>query len=136
MSALNINKNNFAEEVLNSEKPVLVDFWASWCGPCQYEMPDFDEVWHELGDDVVFMMVNLTDGMYETKASAQNFINSMGYSFPIYFDLLSDASYTYGIESIPTTFFISARGNLIAYAQGAIDGDTLRYGISLIYKEK
>ena len=114
-------------------KPVVLNFWASWCGPCQYEMPDFDEVWRELGDDVVFMMVNLTDGVYETQASAQNFIDSMGYGFPIYFDILSDAAYTYGIESIPTTLFINAQGNLIAYAQGAIDGDTLRYAISMIY---
>ena len=44
MSALNINKNNFAEEVLNSEKPVLVDFWASWCGPCRMVIPVVEKI--------------------------------------------------------------------------------------------
>ena len=117
-------------------KPVVLNFWASWCGPCKMEMPDFEEVYREIGDDVVFMIVNLTDGTYETMYSAQSFINSMGYTFPVYFDLDSDAAYTYGIVSIPTTFFISARGNLIAYAEGALDGETLKYGISLIYSEK
>ena len=113
-------------------KPVVLNFWASWCGPCKMEMPDFEEVYREMGDDVVFMIVNLTDGTYETMASAQSFINSMGYTFPVYFDLTEEAAYTYGIVSIPTTYFISARGNLVAYAQGAIDHETLLYGISMI----
>ena len=44
MSAMNINKNNFHEEVMNSEKPVLVDFWAPWCGPCRMVVPIIDEI--------------------------------------------------------------------------------------------
>ena len=44
MSAMNINKNNFHEEVMNSEKPVLVDFWAPWCGPCRMVVPIVDEI--------------------------------------------------------------------------------------------
>lgn len=47
MSALNINKNNFVEEVMNSEKPVLVDFWASWCGPCRMVIPVVEKIAEE-----------------------------------------------------------------------------------------
>ena len=115
--------------------PVVLNFWASWCPPCKAEMPEFDEIAKEYEGKVAFMMVNLTDGQSETQSSAQAFIDSMGYTFPVYFDLDSDAAYKYGVQSIPTTYFIDAQGNLIAGATGAIDGDTLRRGISMIYTE-
>lgn len=115
--------------------PVVLNFWASWCPPCKSEMPDFNEICKEFEGKVTFMMVNLTDGESETVESARNFIHMMEYTFPVYYDTDMDASTVYGIQSIPTTFFIDAEGYLIAYGSGALDSETLRYGISMIYTE-
>ncbi len=113
-------------------KPVVLNFWASWCPPCQSEMPDFEAMYKQYGDQVEFMMVNCTDGSRETVETAKAFIAERYYSFPVYFDSDLDASTKYGAYSIPMTYFINAKGDLVVHAKGAISGDQLGRGISMI----
>ena len=58
-------------------KPIVLNFWASWCGPCKMEMPDFNEKHQQLGNDVQFLMINLTDGTTETVAFGEVSIRGM-----------------------------------------------------------
>ena len=112
--------------------PVVLNFWASWCPPCKAEMPEFDEIAKEYAGKVAFMMVDLTDGVQETQEKAQAFIDSMGYTFPVYFDTSGNAASVYNIRSIPATFVIDAQGNIEGYATGAISKETLLSGIEMI----
>ncbi len=114
-------------------KPIVLNFWASWCGPCQMEMPDFEEKYQELGEEVQFLMINMTGGR-ETKESADAFLKEQGYSFPVFYDLDSDAASTYGAYSLPTSYFIDAEGYIVARATGMIDGETLGEAIDMIYQ--
>ncbi len=113
-------------------KPIVLNFWASWCPPCKGEMPEFNEVYEETGEDITFMMVDLVDGQRETKKTGAQYITEQGFSFPVYFDMKQDAANIYGIVSIPTTIFIDKEGYIVTGAQGAIDAKTLKKGIDLI----
>lgn len=113
-------------------KPVVLNFWASWCGVCKTEMPHFENMYRQYKDDINFVMLNLT-GNGETTDRALSFIKENNYSFPVYFDDTGEGAVNYGIFSIPTTYFIDADGNIVVYAQGAIDLETLKKGIDMIY---
>lgn len=117
-------------------KPIVLNFWASWCGPCKSEMPDFDAACAELDGQVQFLMVNMTDGSRETVDTASAFIEEQGYTFPVYYDTEQSAAYMYGVYSLPTTYFIDREGNLAAQAKGAISVDILQQGIDMIYTAK
>ena len=113
-------------------KPIVLNFWASWCGPCQMEMPDFQEKYEQLGESVQFLMINMTDGNRETVEIASSFLADAGYTFPVFYDTASEAAMVYSAYSLPTTYFIDAQGNPIARAVGAISAETLQQGIDMI----
>ena len=113
-------------------KPVVLNLWSSRCGPCQMEMPDFQEAYEDLGEEIHFLMVNVTDGSWDTVDSASAFIAENNYTFPVFYDTDISAASAYGVSSLPTTYFIDAEGNGVAYGMGAMDMDTLMSGIEMI----
>ena len=106
-------------------KPVVLNFWASWCGPCRKEMPDFQELYEVYGDDVTFMMINMTDGKRETLDLAREFVANQELNLPIYFDLDYDVMSTYGVRSLPTTYVLDEEGYLIEGYRGMISKEQL-----------
>ena len=122
------NQVNLSDLIVN-EQPIVVNFWASWCPPCKEEMPDFENVYQDLGDEVQFMMVSVVDGRRETIESATQFVAEGGFTFPVYFDTEQEGARAYGIQAIPTTIFIDSNGNIVHEILGKIDEETLRKGI-------
>ena len=112
--------------------PVILNFWASWCSPCKGEMPDFEAAYQTYGQEIQFMMINLTDGDRETVASAKDFIAEAGYTFPVFFDTELSAAMAYGTNSIPATYFVNGEGNLVAYGIGPLNLEALETGIGML----
>ncbi len=112
-------------------KPIVLNFWASWCPPCKEEMPDFNAAAQE-HTDIQFLMVNMTDGDRETVEIAKEYVEAQGFNFPVFFDTELSAATAYGAYSLPTTYFIDGDGNLTTYANGMIDANTLERGIQMI----
>ena len=112
-------------------KPLVVNFWASWCGPCKSEMPYFDKAAAER-DDVTILMVNLTDGQRDTVESVTKFAADEGYTFPLWFDTELSAANAYYVYSIPMTVFIAADGTLADYHTGAMSEETLNAYLDLL----
>lgn len=112
-------------------KPIVLNFWASWCYYCKEEMPDFNEAYKK-HSDIQFLMVNATDGASETIGSAKNYVDSQGFDFPIYFDTYFEASNAYQVTGLPMTVFIDKNGKLITYTSGMLTASELEKGISLI----
>lgn len=113
-------------------KPIVLNFWASWCPPCKSEMPHFDKVYADVKADVQLIMVDLVDGQRETIEKGKNYVTEQGFAFPVYFDTEQMGAYVYGITSIPTTILIDKEGNIADAFQGAIDEKTLRAAIKKI----
>ena len=90
-------------------KVVVLNFWASWCPPCRWEMPFFETMWNEYRDrDVVFVGVAMSDTLEEAKG----FADDTGVTYPIGLDQTNEIVRAYEVRSLPTTFFIDKDGQI------------------------
>ena len=113
-------------------KPVVVNFWASWCGPCETEMPHFQNAYEKYGNSVQFMMVNLCGYGNDSKEEAKALIDSKGFTFPVFYDTDADAMMQYVGRSIPVSCFINAEGKLEAMLIGIVSEEQMETYITQI----
>lgn len=110
-------------------KPIVLNFWASWCPPCKSEMPHFEAAFKK-NPDIQFLMVNVTAS--DTMSDAKAFINKEGYTFPVLYDTSGEAAYIYNATSLPTTYFIDENGTIVTYAVGMLSAENLDKGLQMI----
>lgn len=106
-------------------KPVVLNFWATWCGYCLTELPAFEDAYREHGDEVAFMMIDATDAVRETEEVVERFLAQHGYTFPVYYDTTAEASRAYSAYSIPLTVFIDRNGQVVYTRPGAMSASQI-----------
>jgi thiol-disulfide isomerase/thioredoxin len=103
-------------------KPVLLDFWASWCGPCAMEAPIVDRLARRYGQKgLVVMGVNVDDSPDVIRAYAEK----KGLSYPMVVDVGKRASMTYGVDKLPSLVLIDKQGNVKSFMTGLVDEASL-----------
>ena len=98
------------------DKPVIVDFWASWCHNCQRNMPIASQLYSEYSDEVEIIGVNIR----ESEATASGFLNTHGVDFPNVLDADGHVSTTYGVQYTKTKVMINRNGEVLGFFSGDI----------------
>lgn len=112
----------------HSGKPVFINLFATWCGPCKAEMPDIEQLYGEYGDRVTFIAIDIG----EDEAIAQDFKNSNEYTLPFAYAENGAPFEGYSIQSIPHTFILNADGIIATHFARAWDYDTLKAAIDKV----
>jgi cytochrome c biogenesis protein CcmG/thiol:disulfide interchange protein DsbE len=103
-------------------KPVVLNFWATWCVPCYEEHPVLVANARQLGPDVQFVGVVFND----TEDKIMQFLRERGASYPTLIDEQGKTAIAYGVGGVPETFFLDKRGTVVAKYAGPLTSDTLR----------
>jgi peroxiredoxin len=109
-------------------KPVVLNFWATWCGPCQRELPALQKAAEHFGDDVVFVGVD----QGEEAAIVQSYVDKLGLTFTIPMDAEGQVGLDWNVQGLPTTFFIDRSGVIRSLWMGEMNSVTLAENIAII----
>ena len=107
----------------------LVNFWASWCGPCELEAPDLQELHEKYGEQILMYGVNATK--FDKERAAREFVEEYKFTFPILMDRVGDVTKQYKVSTFPTSFIIDSEGIIRERVNGVI---TLQQWEKLIEK--
>ena len=112
-------------------KPVVLNFWTSWCSYCKAEMPYFEDAYKQYGGQVQFIMLNAVKSE-KSSEDGKNFIKDSAYTFPVFYDTDGKAMTSYGIRGFPATIFIDKDGKIVEKSLGALTKEKLDQNIQAL----
>lgn len=114
----------FIETASLAGKTLIIDFWATWCGPCRASFPAMQKLYdrYKSNQNVEFLIVNCWERADDKRKVVEEFIAKNNYTFPVYFDVNDDFAKALGVTGIPAKFFVSPQG-LIQFKESGFQGE-------------
>jgi len=110
-------------------KPIVLNFWASWCDPCKHEAPLLQAMWRSAqSQGVIFLGVDFQD----TRSAGLNFLQTYGITYPNVADDTGSTAINYGVTGVPETFFLDRHGVIVSKVIGELTAQTMQRNLQLL----
>ena len=111
------------QNIKNNGDPIVISFWATWCKPCKKELNNIAEVYDEWQDEtgVKIIAISIDDTRSISKVSP--YVNSVGWEYEVYLDPNGDLKRAMGVSTVPHTFLLNSKKEIVWQHRGYVDGD-------------
>ena len=115
--SININS------IENNEMPIVINFWATWCKPCKKELNNIAEVYDEWQDETGVKIIAISIDDTRSMSKVAPYVNSVGWEYEVYLDSNGDLKRAMGVSTVPHTFLLNSKKEIVWQHRGYVDGD-------------
>ena len=127
----NLNGSKFnITQIENEGSPIVISFWATWCKPCKKELNNIAEVYEDWQDETNVKIIAISIDDSRSMSKVNPYVNASDWDYEVYLDTNSDLKRAMGVSTVPHTFLLNAKKEIVWQHKGYIDGDE-----NQLYKE-